>query len=108
MVLKIVDIILLESVETVSKDELHTREAHYIKTIKCINKNIPLRSKKEWDKDNSEKVKSYDKHYKETHKEQYQNYKKVKTICKCGTQYRKCDKLQHERSQKHQKYCLTI
>lgn len=46
-------IILLESVNAKNKEELHAREAHYIKTLECVNKNIPNRTKKEWE---SEKV----------------------------------------------------
>jgi ribosome-interacting GTPase 1 len=41
------DIILLELVEANSKDELYTTEAHYIKTINCVNKYIPIRTKEE-------------------------------------------------------------
>ena len=42
------NIILLESVNANTKDELLAREAHYIKTITCVNKQIPLQTKKEY------------------------------------------------------------
>ena len=40
-------IILLELVNANCKDELHAREAHHIKTLSCVNKYIPLQTKKE-------------------------------------------------------------
>jgi hypothetical protein len=51
------NIILLELVEANSKDELHQREAHFIKTLKCVNKKIPLRTHKEYRDQNKEDIK---------------------------------------------------
>jgi hypothetical protein len=48
-------IILLESYPCSSKDELIARESYYIKTIDCVNKVIPDRTKQEYYKDNKEK-----------------------------------------------------
>ena len=45
-------IVLLENVNAKTLDELKAREAHYIKTMKCVNKMIPLRTKKEYSEDN--------------------------------------------------------
>jgi hypothetical protein len=47
-------ITLLEICSCNSKDELLSREAHYIKTLKCVNKKIPLRTNSEWIEDNKE------------------------------------------------------
>lgn len=52
-------ILLLESVNAHSKDELHAREAHYIKTISCVNKVIPLQTKKEYSEVNKDKIKEW-------------------------------------------------
>ena len=41
-------ILLLEAVNANSKDELHVREAHYIKTLDCVNKCIPLQTYREY------------------------------------------------------------
>jgi hypothetical protein len=53
------EIILLESVPCNSKDELLAREKYYIKTLSCVNKYIPTRSKNEYYKDNESKIKEY-------------------------------------------------
>ena len=48
-------IILLECVNG-TKYELHTREAYYIRTLKCVNKNIPNRTNKEYFENNKENI----------------------------------------------------
>ena len=40
-------IILLECVNAKNKDELIARKAHYIRELKCLNKDIPNRPHKE-------------------------------------------------------------
>ena len=80
------DIILLELVEASSKDELHTREAYYIKATKCVNKYIPMRT-----------IKEYRKQYRHDNKE----HLKIKIVCQCGSEFRKNDKARHERTKKH-------
>ena len=125
------DIVLLESVEANSKDELHQRESHYIRNTKCVNKYIPLRTRKQYKVDNKDKVneqyKRYreknkdriserDKQYKEMNKEkitevrkQYRldnkvaisQKKKEKFTCDCGSTLRISDKAKHERTTKH-------
>ncbi len=52
-------IILLESVNAKCKDELEARQAHFIKTLQCVNKVIPLRSNKEYKEENKDKIKEY-------------------------------------------------
>ena len=97
------DIILLELVQANSRDELHTREAHYIKTIKCNNKMIPTQTQKEWRDENKEKIKQYREdnkekmsqyranhtdNFKQLHHQWYQKNKeelKQKGVCKCGS-----------------------
>ena len=59
---------LLESVECESKEELTSREAHYIKTLNCINKYVPLRTKKEYYQDNTEAISLKGKLYYEDNK----------------------------------------
>jgi hypothetical protein len=43
-----VDIVLLESVACESKEQLHARERHHIESAECVNKYVPLRTKKEY------------------------------------------------------------
>jgi hypothetical protein len=62
-------IVLLELVNVNSKEELHQREAHYIRTLKCVNKNIPSRTKKEYREDNKEKIALKNKEWIEDNKE---------------------------------------
>jgi len=54
---------LIENFPCDSKDELHKRERHYIKTLKCVNNVIPLRSRKEYYEDNKKKLISDRKEY---------------------------------------------
>jgi hypothetical protein len=68
-------IILLELVNAKSKDELISREAFFIRSLKCVNKNIPDRTKKEYREDNKDKLK--EKEYRENNKDKIkENYKK--------------------------------
>jgi hypothetical protein len=68
------NIILLEMVNVNNKMELHQKEAYYIKLLKCINKNIPLRTIKEWREDNKEHYMNKCKEYREANKEQKKEY----------------------------------
>jgi len=116
-------IVLLESYPCESKDELHAREAHFIKTIQCVNKYIPGRTIKEYYKANketiNEKHKEYyeanketinDKHkkYQEVNKEQLKEYKKEyyeahrETINEKRKEY--YDKNIGKMKEKHEKY----
>ena len=56
-------IILLEEVNATSKDELLSKEAYYIRNLKCVNKYIPLRTQKEYYNDNIIKIKQNRKDY---------------------------------------------
>ncbi len=53
------DIILIESVDCISKDELHARERYFIESIVCVNKLIPIRTKQEKKEHNKEYKKEY-------------------------------------------------
>ena len=57
------DIILIENVNVNSKDELIAREKHFIKTLKCINKLVPGRTKKEHYEENKEVLLEKQKQY---------------------------------------------
>ena len=64
---------LLEAVRCNSFDELAKKETYYIESIDCVNKIIPGRTNKEYDKqyysDNKEKIKEQCKQYKQDDKE---------------------------------------
>jgi len=57
-------IVLLELCPCISKDELQAREAHHIRTTKCVNKCIPGRTPKEYRIDNTDKIKEQRQKYK--------------------------------------------
>ena len=62
-------IVLLEDCQCETKDQLTAREAHYIRTLECVNKCIPLRTLKEWYEENKEVISTKQKAYKEANKE---------------------------------------
>jgi len=66
---------VLEELEFQNKTELLNREKYYILNNECVNKNIPLRTTREWYYDNNYKDKlrnDYDEKRKEQKKEYYQ------------------------------------
>ena len=68
------NIILLEMVNVNNKMELHQRESYYIKLLKCINKNIPLRTIEEYREANKDKIKDKIKEYYEANKDKKKEY----------------------------------
>ena len=66
----------MENVNASSLDELKSREAYYIRTLKCVNKCIPLRTQAEWRKDNKDKTKENNQIYNDKNKEQRKEQRK--------------------------------
>jgi len=50
-------------------DELRREEGKFIRSIDCVNKVVPGRTKKEYIEDNKDKIKEYQKEYREQNKE---------------------------------------
>ena len=124
-------IILLENINANSKDELISRESYYIRNNKCVNKVIPDRTdseykkyyyyknkenillkKKEYDKNNKEKLKeyckenklrisNYHKEYQIKNREKIEEKRKVKVTCECGSICRKDGFSDHKKTKKH-------
>jgi ribosome-interacting GTPase 1 len=120
-------IILLELCPCNSKDEMNAKEAHYIRTLTCVNKNIPGRTDKQYREDtkhirveyikqykeeNKDKISKQRKQYKEDNKdslksknaEYYQKIKEQRTepiLCECGCTIQSIGKRMHQRSKKH-------
>ena len=95
---------LIETYPCNSKDELHKKEREYIKSLNCVNKSIPLRTRKEHYKDNREKELKYSK-------ERYQlvkDKKNKKYNCPCGGRYASFNKKPHLKTKKHLKYLGNI
>ena len=111
------DFVEIERVNAIDKSDLHKRERFYIESLKStLNKVIPTRTKKQYNKDNTEKKAEYNKHYQINHKEQIikqqkgyridnhekiSNKKKILMTCQCGSIFRKNDLSRHKKSQKH-------
>jgi hypothetical protein len=70
-------IILLESCPCNTKDELISRESHYIKSLDCVNKKIEGRTKKEWLDDNKGSILEKNKVYYEVNKEKLNEQSKI-------------------------------
>lgn len=93
-------IVLVEKLSVESKDEETAREAFYITNNKCVNKNIPGRSQKQWKIDNQDRLRAM-------RVEHYHDNKEIlceKHCCECGGKYTFANKAQHEKTMKHQKF----
>ena len=86
-------ITLLESFPCESKDELHAREAYYIRLLKNVNRYIPLRTNKQWRMDNIEDVKKY-----------FLMRNDIKITCQCGSVHGVTKTFRHVRTKKHLKF----
>jgi hypothetical protein len=121
----------VESFPCGSKDELTAREARYIKTIKCLNKVVPMRTTEEYKIDNREQIlinkkEYYDKNkerillkavkYRDDNKEAialtkkkyYDETKHINIICECGKKIRKREKAPHIKTKFHLRYLDSI
>jgi adenylate kinase family enzyme len=123
------EIVLLESVNCNSKDELRAREGFHIKDNICVNKNVAGRSIKDYRDNNKESIKEKYKIYYETNKESIKDNKKLyyetnkenikervnkyneinkeklklQFTCDCGCKTSKKHKSRHFKSNKHLK-----
>jgi hypothetical protein len=97
------EIVLLESVNCNSKDELRAREGFYIQNNICVNKNVAGRSIKDYKKlyyeTNKENIKEKVNKYNEINKEKIN----LQFTCDCGCKTSKKHKSRHEKSNKHLK-----
>ena len=126
-----VKIFLLEEYITNDISILKARERYYIENNDCVNKQIPGRTMKEYYQLNKDKIKDYqNKYYIDNKKkllEQCSEYyeknkdhliqygrnhyeknkikiaesRKIKITCRCGSTYRKADRIRHENTMKH-------
>ena len=120
------EIVLIESVQCDTKDELLQHERRHIEANECVNKVIPIRTKdekiemgKQYYEDNKEVLREKNKVYRETNKEvikeigkQYRDankdkikaHKTEKCICECGSEFQHDHKARHLRSKIHQNF----
>jgi len=105
-------IILLENVNNVNtKDELLAKEAFYIKNNNCLNRNMPLRTRYQYNIDKKDDIREYNKIYHENNKEKFrENYINNKEFilkpiqCECGSHYTYKHKTRHFKTAKHQNF----
>ena len=93
-------IVLVETYPCESKDELTSREAHYIRTVVCVNKVIPGRTDEQYYLDNKEKYQEYYQDNKATIKA----YKAISYTCVCGSHYTNSTKARHIKTKRHIDY----
>lgn len=111
--------IMIERVECESKQELLSRERYYIDQLKpMLNKNIPLRTARDWYADNKDRVITEKKQYHIDNKEyitvrhnQYVNNNKEfvnrKMICDCGYVIILCQRTKHYKTSRHKNYLIN-
>jgi len=105
-----VEIILLESINCMTKDELLKKEREWIEKLKdnIVNKQRPITTKEE----HKEEKKQYDKVYREENKEKLKEknkeYYKEQIQCDCGSVIIKNSKSRHTKTQTHQQYINSL
>jgi hypothetical protein len=121
---------LIETFPCDTKDELTKREGYYIRSLNCVNKVIPGRTKQEWYEANPEYQrkwfeanpeyqrkwyeanpncnKEYQRKWYEANKSIIAEKRKKEYTCICGSTLQKSNKSQHERSHKHINYCASV
>ena len=110
------EIYLLENFPCDFICELKRREGLWQKIILCVNKKIIGKTRKEYYKENKEKIKNYyeenrdtiserNKKYYEDNKEKIKDYQKIykgiNTICECGTTVTRANIKRHKGTNKH-------
>tara|TARA_R110002126_G_scaffold30658_1_gene99939 strand:- start:823 stop:1347 length:525 start_codon:yes stop_codon:yes gene_type:complete len=101
----------VEEVNYENKWELRNRERWYIENNKCVNKNIPNRTKKEYKSDNPDVFDEYNKNYYEenkvtlvkNNKNYYEENKEKILIQKKEYREKNKEKLKMKRKEKYQK-----
>jgi hypothetical protein len=116
-------IVLVESINCKSKEELFAVERKYIENNDCVNKTIPGRTKKQYyqDKketisakkkqhyqDNRERIAIISAQYRKENRESINKRQNEKILCECGNYYTRTNISHHNRSKKHLKYLLSI
>tara|TARA_R110000824_G_scaffold150662_1_gene321365 strand:+ start:282 stop:725 length:444 start_codon:yes stop_codon:yes gene_type:complete len=81
---------ILDEIEVESKEEKLKIERKFVEKFSLnLNCELPGRTRKEWKKDNAEKIKKW---------------KEERFTCECGSKIRQAEKPRHFRTQKHINY----
>jgi hypothetical protein len=105
-------IVLVELCPCDSKDELLKREAYFIRTLKCVNKVVPDRTKAEYaqkrHEEHKEEKDEYNKQYLKKNKETIYAKKATVAECECGKTFTYGHKSRHLKTKKHLDYIANI
>jgi hypothetical protein len=85
------------------KAELEAEEGHYIRDWDCVNKRIAGRTKKQWNIDNSDKIKKQIKQYYIDNIDKKKEYDKIRITCICSCNITRINLKRHLKSKKHKK-----
>ena len=101
---------LIEAYKCDNNKELISKENYYLRLYKdiIVNKQMTGRTRKEYAKDNEEKIKNYKKQYDIDNKEKHKQYRQdnkdkrdYRINCICGAETSSKHKARHERTQRH-------
>jgi hypothetical protein len=97
------DIVLIEKCPCNDKEELHKKERFYIENMDCINKIIPTRTSKEYRENNRDMILVKKKEYRKQNAEKIKQYKGKVCVCEiCNCNYTNNHKSRHLKTKKHQ------
>ena len=103
-----VEVILIEDFPCDRKEQLHARERYYVEQLDCVNKCVPTRTKKEWDRENGKAYREKTKDHKNKYNHFYYNKNKGKlldkVLCECGSEVAVCCLVRHNKSNKHRDF----
>ena len=97
-------IVLIESCPCNSKDEKNAKEAHYIRQLECVNKNIPGRTGRDYYYENKERLNDQHKKWLVNNNEHIKSQRSNSHECECGGQYKIQHKAQHKKTILHVAY----
>ena len=89
----------MELLEVVDIKDRYEVERHYIIHYDCVNKQIPLRTKKEWAKDTNKNEKQ-----RKAYHEKFRKKCLEKVVCECGSKFNRMGLSRHKKTQKHQDF----
>lgn len=101
---------LIENFPCDDINELKARERHFIqREDQCVNRNVPMRTKIEWRRDNPERQRQQD--YRDNHKPERRAYQRqwdnMVIQCECGVEGARGHLSRHRKTEKHRTNLLN-
>jgi len=88
--------------------ELRKYEGNYIRSMDCVNKVIPGRTKKEYYEDNINRITQCKKERYQKYKKEISEKNKIKYNCCCGSIYTYQHRARHNKTIKHRQYIFNL